>query len=546
MSFFTLVRREMQLSLPRLVIMSSIAGISTAAILAAVNAGAQAASSGSVSLQSATLFVIALLLFVKTQHFIFTTTTVEIETIIHRLRVRLMDQVRHSELRPLDTIGRSEIVAAITKETATLAQAADTFGFASQSVVLVFFVSIYIAYLSLLAFVLSVAIVCLAALIFLGKNRELTLRQREALEWENRLFDRLSDLLDGFKEVRLNRARSDDLFNDIVAVSQTAADIKIRTKTETFRRLVFSQTMMYILLGAIVFIVPSFSATVGDSITKTTTALLFVIGSCWGLVQAVPILSAANAAADNIEQLEAKLRATAATALVGPAEPARRFERIEIRNIVFRYLDKSSSTMFQIGPLDFTLRRGELVFITGGNGSGKSTFMKVLAGLYEPDSGEITLDGMRIDESTRDVYRGLFSAIFSDYHLFLKLYGIRDPDSAEIGRLLTQFRLRHKTHYEDGEFRTIDLSGGQRKRLGLIVSLLEKRPILLLDEWTADQDPEFRRRFYDELLPEMTAAGLTVVVITHDDRYLNELKLPSRRLHMDEGRLVERQAVENG
>ena len=64
-----------------------------------------------------------------------------------------------------------------------------------------------------------------------------------------------------------------------------------------------------------------------------------------------------------------------------------------MRDIVFRYVDKLSEAVFQVGPFDFTLRSGELVFITGGNGSGKSTFMKVLAGLYTPDSGSIMLDG---------------------------------------------------------------------------------------------------------------------------------------------------------
>jgi putative ATP-binding cassette transporter len=192
------------------------------------------------------------------------------------------------------------------------------------------------------------------------------------------------------------------------------------------------------------------------------------------------------------------------------------------------------------------LRSGDLVFITGGNGSGKSTFLRLLAGLYQPDSGEILLDGVRVDESNRDVYRSLIAAIFVDYHLFRRLYGIPDPDAAEVDRLLTQFRLAEKTRLADGEFTTLDLSGGQRTRLALIVSLLEKRPILLLDELTADQDPDFRRRFYDELLPALQRLGLTVVAITHDDRYLDEFQLPARRLRMDEGRFVGQQSVEQG
>ena len=156
-------------------------------------------------------------------------------------------------------------------------------------------------------------------------------------------------------------------------------------------------------------------------------------------------------------------------------EPRKSFDAIEMRNVVFRYVDKSSEATFQVGPVDFTLRSGDLVFITGGNGSGKSTFLKLLAGLYKPESGEITLDGVQVTDNERDAYRALIAAIFSDYHLFHRLYGIPDPGPAEINRLLAQFRLLDKTSVTNGEFRTLDLSGGQRKRLALIVGLLEKR-----------------------------------------------------------------------
>lgn len=265
-----------------------------------------------------------------------------------------------------------------------------------------------------------------------------------------------------------------------------------------------------------------------------------------GIVQTIPILQAADVASDNIERLEAKLRAIVGETQVEPLEPRSRFDKIEMRDVVFSYMDKSSEAVFRVGPLNFTLHSGDIVFISGGNGSGKSTFLKLLAGLYEPDSGELLLDGVRVDDTNRDAYRALIAAIFVDYHLFQRLYGIADPGPGEINRLLTQFRLTDKTRLTGGEFSTLDLSGGQRKRLALIVSLLEKRPILLLDEWTADQDPDFRRKFYDELLPDLKQAGETVVVITHDDRYLAELDLPARKLRMDEGRFVGQDSVASG
>ena len=534
----------MHTSLRKLVFMSALGGVSNAAILASINAGAAAADTGhKASLWAMMLFVVALFLFLKTQVYVTTTITAEIEAIIHRMRVRLMDHVRRSELLSVERIGRARIVAAITSDSSVLTQASNMLSFSFQAPVLIFFVAVYVAYLSFAAFVLSVLIVGFAGTMFHFRSRRLTLERAKAAEQERRLFDRVGDFLDGFKEVRLNVNRSNDLYDDAFDVSRTAANIKIHAQAETFKQIVTAQSYMYILLGAVVFVAPQFSATLGGaSITKVTTALLYVVGACFGLVQSIPVLMNANAAADRMDQLDTALQAVVSTEDAEVKVPTR-FDHIDMHGIRFRYVDKFSATTFQIGPIDFSLRAGELVFITGGNGSGKSTFLRVLAGLYPPDSGEILLDGMRINDHTRDAYRGLIAGIFFDYHLFQRLYGIADPDPAEVDRLLTQFRLEDKTGISNGQFRTLDLSGGQRRRLALIVSLLEKRPILLLDEWTAEQDPEFRRKFYDELLPDLMRAGTTVVVITHDDRYLDELHLPARRIKMDEGRIVEQRSM---
>jgi putative ATP-binding cassette transporter len=547
MSFVQLVQREMQGSLPRLLFMSALGGISTAAVLASINAGVQSVNNGNKpSLWAATLFLVALFLFMKTQAYVTITATAEIEGIIHRMRLRIMDQIRHSELLALDNIGLARIVASVTGDTQILTQASNMLCFTVQGAVLIFFVSFYVAYLSLAAFVMTFVIVFGAGIMFHLKNNRLSAQKAESAAWERRLFDRLTDFLDGFKEVRLNSARSAELFEDAADVSRVAANIKIRTQAETFKMIVNSQISMYVLLGAVVFVAPTFSDSLGGaSISKATTALLFVVGACFGLVQSIPILLNANAAASRIEELETTLRAAGSTAAKEIAIP-KRFEKIEIHDLTFRYVDKFSDAAFKIGPIDFTLNPGELVFITGGNGSGKSTFLRVLSGLYPPNSGEITLDGVRIDDHNRDTYRGLMSAIFFDYHLFHRLYGIPEGGAGELDRLLAQFRLSDKTGLVDGEFRTLDLSGGQRRRLALIVSLLEKRPILLLDEWTAEQDPEFRRKFYDELLPDLMGAGATIVVITHDDRYLDELTLRARRVRMDEGRIVEQRAMNMG
>jgi putative ATP-binding cassette transporter len=129
----------------------------------------------------------------------------------------------------------------------------------------------------------------------------------------------------------------------------------------------------------------------------------------------------------------------------------------------------------------------------------------------------------------------LFSAIFSDFHLFEKLHGLSAVDPERVNALLRLMEISDKTAFSEGHFTNTHLSTGQRKRLALVVSYLEDKPIYVFDEVAADQDPQFRRYFYETLLPELKSAGKTVVVVSHDDRYF---QAGDRVLQMDYGKLV--------
>ena len=180
MSFIDLVRREMHGSLPKLLIMSGVGGVSNACILASINTGVQNTSSGQKpGLWAASLFLVALFLFMRSQQYVTITATAEIEAIIHKLRVRIMDMIRHSELLELERIGRARIVASITSDTAVLTQASNMLCFTIQGAVLIFFVGLYVAYLSFAAFALTVIIVGGAGVIFHHKNKRLAEQKSE-------------------------------------------------------------------------------------------------------------------------------------------------------------------------------------------------------------------------------------------------------------------------------------------------------------------------------------------------------------------------------
>jgi putative ATP-binding cassette transporter len=208
---------------------------------------------------------------------------------------------------------------------------------------------------------------------------------------------------------------------------------------------------------------------------------------------------------------------------------------IELNTVRFSYTDRDGNPLFTVGPLDLTLKQGEVLLIVGGNGSGKSTLLKLLTSLYYPSSGEIRVNGLDARTVGYRTYRELFSAIFADYHLFERLYGVSGVDDKRVVELLRLMGLERKTTWRDGRFANQELSTGQRKRLALIISLLEDKQIYVFDEWAADQDPSFREFFYETLLPEMKRGGKTVVAATHDERYFH---VGDRVLKMEAGRFI--------
>jgi putative pyoverdin transport system ATP-binding/permease protein len=220
------------------------------------------------------------------------------------------------------------------------------------------------------------------------------------------------------------------------------------------------------------------------------------------------------------------------------------WHRLDLVNVTHVYRQDGGDQEFQLGPINLTFYPGEWVFLIGGNGSGKTTLAKLLMGLYEPESGEIRIDGKLVTNDERDTYRQRFSAVFYDFYLFERLFGVEAKDlDAKSQKYLELLQLSHKLRIRDGKLSTIDLSQGQRRRLALLSAYLEDRPIYIFDEWASDQDPTFKQFFYYHLLPELTARGKTVVVISHDDTYYSLadrlIKLESGKIEYDQPRTLQ-------
>lgn len=520
----------------RLIGSVTVAGGAMALMMTIVNSVADLKPDMAIDWTQFVLFALCALAVISLQVYSINLTAVLSERMMGRVRVRIADLVRRSELDGIERIGPVRVYDTIARETATVSESAAMIIFSMTSVVALVLASIYIAAISPMAFMVIGALLGAWMYFYHFSQRNSRGALVSAKSAEARFFELMSHLLYGFKEVKLHSARGDDLEKVHLAnASLDAGNKKVLAARKFNSGLIVSYSIFYTLLGTTVFILPQH---LDDARTamKIVYVVIFMFTTAEGVTRSLPLLSRVNLSLDSIDDLETTLVRAARDRSDAVADPPASFKTIALDGVVYSHRELDGAATFTLGPCDLTLAPGEIVFIVGGNGSGKSTLTRVLTRLYAAAAGAIIWDGALVDDANVARYRNLFSAVYADFHLFDRLYGMAEVDPQRVEQLLADVGLAHKTRYEDGRFSTVDLSTGQRKRLALVVALIEDRPIYVLDELSADQDPGFRRRYYEEFLPALKARGKTVIAVSHDERYFH---LADRVITMQDGRFTQ-------
>jgi len=455
------------------------------------------------------------------------------------LRRFISARVIAADFRRLEEIGGPKVQSALSEHSARVAEFFVSFPTILVNAIIVSGCLVYMAWLSWQVFLAAVLVIGLGSLGYHLAHLRAIRHLDAAAKEQDRLFDHFRSLVEGAKELRLHAAKRSRFSRDVLGSS-----IETVRRERAFGMSVFlvssawGNFLIYGFIGLVLFALVGDVPDRGRIMTGFALVFVYMVAPLESLLMALPRANLAKVSGDRIDEITLQLEQTGSDAL---PESVPRLESLVLQGISHRYYHEGVDDLFTLGPVDLTFSPGEITYLVGGNGSGKTSLAKLLVGLYRPEQGVILLNGEPIGDAERDRYRQMFSAIFSDFHLFEHML---DSASAELdakgNALLAKLHLQNKVQVRDGAFTTRSLSQGQRKRLALVVAYLEDRPFLVFDEWAADQDPVFKEVFYRELLPELKAMGKAVLVISHDDRYFH---LADRVIRMEHGQI---RAVESG
>jgi len=480
---------------------------------------------------------------------------------VYELRTKLVKQIIDTTVPQIDHLGSARLLASLSSDIQSITVAFVRMPELVQGIILSVGVGLYLGWLSLpLLFIVMFWIVMtiwISTILVKHVYTHLT----ELREINDALYQDYQSIIEGRKELALNQHRAEKLYTDDFLAHAKSYE-KTVTKSDTFHlsAVNWSNIMMFASIG-IVFAVANYLDIPMGVATTFSLTILFMQSPLLHAVGAYPTLQTAQVALEKIQSLElAEHQPSFATDTV-----AQDWQSITLNNINYRYVGSSSHATDTavndnaqnsdnsannqnpsnniLKSVNLTLQRGDVVFLIGANGSGKSTLAKIITGIFTPTTGTVQVDGQSVNSENNADFRQLFSAIFSDQHLFKQLIGYEgnDPDEALVSDWLHKLNLQEKVSVSDHKLSTDKLSQGQRKRLAMLIAVAEQKDILLLDEWAADQDPAFRRVFYQTLIPELKAMGKTLFIISHDDGYFEHA---DRLLLMKEGRLIELNAEE--
>jgi len=527
-------------SIRRLLLVAAVAALCGTGILFILNAEAKLAESRNYSVLMAILFIVVLLVYRASQSLVMRRASKAIEQTLDEWRVSIAGKLMTMSLREVEAMTRGRLIDGLARHYEVLSQTVMPLIWGVESIILGAFMLVYVFSLSMIAGFLTVAVTALLIIGYVSMSARLQEAMDAAGKADAGLSRLAEEIVDGYKELRLNEVKNDAVRDDFITHSGEVAKYRSEADLIISDLFVSGNSASYMLVAGVVFVLPILSGGEQTEISRIVTAVIFLLGPIGGMVNAAQQLATARFTLQGIRAFEQEIESRAILEPCSDSGLGESFKGFkEIRAAGLHYLHPSlpgDEPGFGISGFDLTLQPGRILFITGTNGSGKTTALRVLCGLYPPQEGHIEIDGRALPTNAPQAYRELFAAVFSDFHTFTRPYALDNGGMERFEAALDDLGIRQKLPADLSQgYDPNILSTGQRKRLALACALAEDRPVLVLDEWAADQDPATRAAFYETMLPRIRAEGKAVVAVSHDERYF---ECADARYHMEDGRMT--------
>jgi putative ATP-binding cassette transporter len=445
-------------------------------------------------------------------------------------------KINRMMLENVEGFGFPRLMNVITDDINNLAAAAIAIPMLLVSIVTVVGMLGYLATLNGYIFLLVLGAIFLGVFIFQIPVAMASGLYQKARVLRDVIQEGLRGLVMGAYELKLDKKKSDTYINDELIVPQRES-ARLEKVGDAVLHVAgtSSDLLSFFIIGMVVFVLPKYLHFPVSESYGVVMALLYIAGPVTNILGMMQHLKVGQVALQRINQLNDFDEDSAVQLATTPLKPWSVFS-VDAITYVYPSQADHPDRVFSLSPISLSFCAGQINFIVGGNGSGKSTLSKLLSLHYAPASGGIYFDEERIHDENVFQARSRISVVFSNYYLFGKLYReFNAGDENKINGYIKSLGLEGKTEFIDGRFTTTMLSDGQRRRLALLVALLEDKDIYIFDEWAADQDPEFKNIFYRDILQEMKRNNKLVIVITHDDRYFD---CADRVIVMEDGKVV--------
>ena len=470
-----------------------IGGLSVTALLATVNRGLHSADGmgTGVVLAFAGLCLLALLSSIGAD----IGTNFVGQKVIAKLRKDLGAKVLAAPIEQIERYRTHRLIPVLTHDVDTISDFAFAFAPLAISTTVILGCLGYLAVLSWPIFLMTLLAIGIGSAVQYVAQSKGIKGFYAARDAEDNLQKHYSAIAEGAKELRIHRPRRHAMHTrNIQGTADKICDTHIRSINIFVIAKSLGSMLFFVVIGLALTLQQFWPSSDPAVMSGFVLVLLYMKGPLENLIGNLPIISRAQIAFRRIADLSERFSSPEPHLLLDDADktvPV--MKHLELRNVQYAFPTVEGSEPFKLGPVNLSIEPGEILFIVGENGCGKTTLIKLLLGLYTPQQGEIRLNGLPVDALGLDDYRQMFTTIFADYFLFDDLVQNDKALPDDATQYLERLEIAHKVSVRDGAFTTTDLSTGQRKRLALVNAWLEERPVLVFDEWAADQDPAFRR-----------------------------------------------------